>query len=346
MPQDGVRHRERKLVRVVRRQKKVLRRARYPLRPSKYSNHVYDDHQHLIMLVLRQYVHMPYRDFCDLMAVCTLLLEELELDEVPHFTTLQKFSARTDTRRLELLLLSFLEEARLRVLHLGVDSTGYSCTSASQYYIRTLEVRKNGPGPPKRGRLVRRYLKQTLAVETRKQLIAAVKFRMGPANDSPDFIPVVKKAGKARQDIMLVTGDKGYDAERNHEYVHEVIGGRSVIPVRRGDDPRVRIRGRYRRRQWKHFDSATYRQRVKVETVNSVQKRTMGSSVLSRKTGQRHKEMVFRALAYNGRRIGDFFSRSNRGFLQSRGSQRGNRLNMYGGLPGFDAENIDISPGQ
>jgi len=307
VPQDGVRHKESKLVRVVRRQKSVLRRARYPLRPSKYSNHVYSDHQHLIMLVLRQHFHMPYRDFCDLMAVCTVLQEELELEKVPHFTTLQKFSARTETRRLELLLLSFLEEAGLRVLYLAVDSTGYECTSASQYYVRTLEVRKNGPGPPKRGRLVRRYLKQTLAVETRKQLIAAVKFRMGPANDSPDFIPVVKKAGKARQNIRLVTGDKGYDAERNHEYVHEVIGGRSVIPVRRGDDPGVRIRGRYRRRQWKHFDSASYRQRVKVETVNSVQKRTTGSSVLSRKTGQRHKELVFRALAYNGRRVETLF---------------------------------------
>ena len=317
MPHDGVRHKERKLVRVVRKQKKVLRRARYPLRPSKYSNHVYNDHQHLIMLVLRQYFHLPYRDFCDLMAVCTVLLEELELGEVPHFTTLQKFSARTNTRRLELLLLAFLDEARLRVLYLGVDSTGYSCTSASQYYIRTLDVRKNGQGPPRRGRSVRRYLKQTLAVETRKQLIAAVKFRMGPANDSPDFIPVLKKAGRARQSIRLVIGDKGYDAERNHEYVHEVIGGKSVIPVRKGDDPKLRVRGRYRRGQWKHFDSCTYRQRVKVETVNSVQKRTSGSSALSRKTGQRHREMVFRALAYNGRRMETLFLVPIEGFYRA-----------------------------
>ena len=117
----------------------------------------------------------------------------------------------------------------------------------------------------------------------------------------------MRKAGKARQRIVLVTGDKGYDAERNHEYVHEVIGGSSVIPIRRGDGPRLCVRGRYRRRQWKHFDSPAYRQRVKVETVNSVQKRTTGSSVLSRKNGQRHRELVFRALAYSVRRMEALF---------------------------------------
>ncbi len=154
-------------------------------------------------------------------------------------------------------------------------------------------------------------------METRKQLIAAVKLRMGPANDSPDFIPVLKKAGRARQDIRLVTGDKGYDAERNHEYVHEVIGGRSVIPVRRGDDPDVRIMGRYRKRQRKHFDSRAYRQRVKVETVNSVQKRTMGSHVSSRKTGQRHRELVFRALAYNAKRMETLFHLLFEGFYKA-----------------------------
>jgi hypothetical protein len=119
--------------------------------------------------------------------VCTSLLEELELKKVPHRTKPHKSSKRAETRRLERLLLAFLEEARVRVLYLAVDSTGFSWTSASTYYIRVLEARESRLGGHRRGVLTRRYLKQTVAAEPRKQLIVAVKFRRGPANDSPGF---------------------------------------------------------------------------------------------------------------------------------------------------------------
>jgi len=303
VPQDGSRRKERKLVRVVRRQQKMLRRARYPLRRSKYANHLYNDRQHLILLVLRQHFRMPYRQFCETMEVCTVLMEEIGLTSVPHFTTLQKFSARTMVRRLERLLLAFLDEAGVRSLCIAVDSTGYSSTCASDYYTRIVERQGAGPGPPRKNRHVRRHVKETLAVETKKQIILAVKFRLGPANDSPDFIRVLRKVGRSGRRIVLVVADKGYDSEGNHEYVREVLGGRSVIPIRRGDDPRLRVRGRYRREQWKHFDSEAYKQRVMAETVNSVQKRTMGSHVLARKIGLQHTELLFRALAYNVRRV-------------------------------------------
>jgi len=121
MRQDGKKAKEHKLVRIVMRQKRILERARYPLRRSKYSNHVYTDHQHVILLVLRQHFKKSYREFCHIMEVCTELRDEIGLDKVPHWTTLQKFSARANIRRLENLLLACLEEARLRVLYLSVD---------------------------------------------------------------------------------------------------------------------------------------------------------------------------------------------------------------------------------
>jgi hypothetical protein len=52
-----------------------------------------------------------------------------------------------------------------------------------------------------------------MAFETRKQLIVAVKFRVGPANRSPDFIRVLKKVEPANQPVKLVVADQGYDAE-------------------------------------------------------------------------------------------------------------------------------------
>ena len=308
MPWDGKIAKQHKLVRIVRRQKRVLRRARYPLRGSKYANHLYTDHQHVVLLALRQQFRKSYRDFCELLEVCTEILDELGMKKVPHWTTLHKFSKRANTRRLERLLLGFLEEARVRALYLVVDSTGFSSTSASTYYTRVLEFRKSTLGGHRRGVQTRRFVKQSVAVETRKQLIVAVKFRVGPANDSPDFVRVLKKVCPAELPVKLVVADKGYDAESNHEYAQDVLGARTAIPVRAASRPKIKMSGKRRRRQRKEFDQKGYdSHRPKVETVFSVEKRKMGSHVLARVPSQQHKELIFRAFSYNTGRLETLF---------------------------------------
>ena len=79
MPWDGKKVNQHKLVRIVRRQKRVLKRARYPLRRSRYANNLHTDHQHVILLALCQHFRKSYRDFCEIVEVCTLLLAELGL---------------------------------------------------------------------------------------------------------------------------------------------------------------------------------------------------------------------------------------------------------------------------
>ena len=150
----------------------------------------------MVLLALRQHFRESYWDSCEVLEVCTSPLEELGLSRVPHWTTLQKFSKRAEARRLERLLLVYLEEVRLRTLHLAVDSTGFSSTSASTYYVRSLEFRDKDRRL-RRGIQLRRYVKQTMAVETRKQLIVAVKFRRGPSSDLLDFIRVLEKVRPA-----------------------------------------------------------------------------------------------------------------------------------------------------
>ena len=275
----------------------------------------------MVLLALRQHFRKSYRGFCEEIEVCTLILEELGLKRVPHWTTLHKFSMRANTRRLERLLLAFLEEARLRVLHLAVDSTGFSPTSASTYYVRTLKRRDGKSGRPRNRREMSHYLKQTVAAETRKQLIVAVKFRRGPAGDSPDFVNVLKKVEPAELPVRIVVADKGYDAESNHEYAQEVLGARTAIPVRAASRPKIKMRGRRRKKQAKEFDRPGYNQRPKVETVFSVEKRTMGSHVLARVTAQQHKELIFRAFSYNSRRLETLFLLFIEDFYKARGGQ-------------------------
>jgi glutamate-1-semialdehyde aminotransferase len=54
--------------------------------------------------------------------------------------------------------------------------------------------------------------------------------------------------------VKLVVADKGYDAERNHEYAQDVLGARTAIPVRAASRPKIKMRGRRRKRQAKDFD--------------------------------------------------------------------------------------------
>jgi hypothetical protein len=62
----------------------VLKRARYPHRSSKYANHLYDVHQHVVLHALQEYMRKSLRGFCEIMEICTPILDELGLKKVPH----------------------------------------------------------------------------------------------------------------------------------------------------------------------------------------------------------------------------------------------------------------------
>ena len=90
MPWDGKKANQHEPVRIVRRQEKVLKRARYPLRGSKFANHPPTNHQHVILLAERQQRNTARREFCDIMGVRTPILDELDMARVPHWAALHK----------------------------------------------------------------------------------------------------------------------------------------------------------------------------------------------------------------------------------------------------------------
>ena len=115
------------------------------------------------------------------------------------------------------------------------------------------------------------------------------------------------KVEPAELPVRIVVADKGYHAKSNHGYAQEVLGARTVMPVRAASRPKVKMRGKSRRKIAREWDDEEYHPRVKVETVFSVEKRRMGSHVLARNTSQQHKELIFRAFSYNSRRLETFF---------------------------------------
>src|SRR5439155_12020644 len=165
-------------------------------------------------------------------------------------------------------------------------------------------------------RRTRRFLKLTIGVESRTQLVTSIKLRRGPANDNRDFEPVVRK-GHSVKPIKVGIGDKGYDDEDNHELLRDELGAMSIIPARYENVPIWRTRGRYRKEMKRGYSKKTYHQRSKDETIFSVIKRTMGDEVRSVKTRAQNNEMRFKIISYNAARMASIAHYLFGGFLQS-----------------------------
>jgi exosome complex RNA-binding protein Csl4 len=83
-----------------------------------------------------------------------------------------------------------------------------------------------------------------------------------------------------------------------------------MIPIRnmarpsKGESTK-KARGFYRGVMKHHFSREVYSRRSLVETVNSMVKRKMGDVVYGKSETSRHKEVLFRCLAHNLRRLID-----------------------------------------
>lgn len=117
--------------------------------------------------------------------------------------------------------------------------------------------------------------------------------------DSPDFVRILKKLRPARQSVKLVVADKGCDSESDHEFSHVSLRARTMILVKGLDRPGIRIRGHYRRKRRRDFDTKAYHRRAIVETAHSVEKRKMGDSVSAKSVGRLQRGQILRVFAYN-----------------------------------------------
>lgn len=271
-------------------------RSGMPRYRSKYSKRVFDQWIWVALLVLRQYERKDYRGFVDWLEIATPVTGYLKLKRIPHYTSLQKATARLDSIWLRRIIGRFTKERDSEEMKLvGIDSTGYRLDHASRYYLT--RITHQGKKRDKR----RKHLKSTISVDLDSQLIVATKQRRGPAHDNKDFPNIVRNSHNIAQATIYVA-DKGYDSEENHTLVRDTLGAHSIIPPRYQETPIHRTRGRYRKEMKRGYDKKTYNQRVKTETVNSVVKRKMGDNIYSRKVKMQNRELDLRYIAYNARR--------------------------------------------
>ena len=82
----------------------IVKRSLPPSYSSKFSNHRYTQHQHLVLLSLMKRLRLTYREVVQLVALMPELRAMVGLETVPHFTTLQKFFQRVRSTAFDALL--------------------------------------------------------------------------------------------------------------------------------------------------------------------------------------------------------------------------------------------------
>ena len=140
----------------------------------------------------------------------------------PHYTTLQKFTERINGTSLlwKIIIASFILFLNINRLFIGIDSSGFKTTNASQYYTYKAKIPK-------------KYVKLSVSADVLLfQLICIIKIRRAPTkHDIIDFPPLLIKASEILP-ISITVADKGYDSEDNHVLVREYVHALSIIPPR------------------------------------------------------------------------------------------------------------------
>ena len=82
----------------------VLRSSHLPLYSCKYSRKTYTQHQRMAILLLREKLRTDYRATVELIELLTPIKHLLQLEQVPHYSTIHKFMTRAPSLFFKILL--------------------------------------------------------------------------------------------------------------------------------------------------------------------------------------------------------------------------------------------------
>ena len=282
---------------------KALKIAHVRRFPSKHDPRKYGVWAHACLLTLKQLEDKPYRFIVDMVNEMPGILELLNIEQTPHWTTLHKATQRIRTTLIERLVASFVQNTKSQRVHAGIDATGLQPTRASVYYTKVLKKDR------KKTRKIRKHLKLSTVVDLDHQLPMSFKVRRGPASDHLDSVPLVRKAHQVKK-IRSLDADKGYTQEKLRMLVVEECLAEDRIKVKNPEVPIWRTRGQYLKKAKRRKLRANYR--ALCETYHSVLKRVTGSTVRAVKVSMQNREVAFKVLACSAlrRAISSFIHRT------------------------------------
>jgi hypothetical protein len=173
------------------------------------SRHDFTQRQLMSCLILRAYLKTTYRGVLDFLAASASLQQCLGITgKLPHYTTLQKFSARSQVPAIAQKLVAAIGQSAAAHAdgqkNAAMDATGLACTTASDYFRG------------RSGRQIRRWVKVSVMVFCGSLLPLALVVDLKPTNDCTHASALITQAQEvARPDRLYA--DAGYDAEPIHQ---------------------------------------------------------------------------------------------------------------------------------
>lgn len=267
----------------------ILKKMHVPLYLHNKSKHTFSVHQHIVLLVLRQYESKSYESMVEWLEVATEILIQLQLKTIPHFTTLQKAASRLSDILLHVAIGRFIGIVSPGKIFAGVDATGFEDRHRTPYYSYRCSLRHS-------------YTKLSAGSDMKTQIICVVIIQHHPVSHDIKHFPELFGQMTAVTQMWIMVLDKGYDSEPIHQMIHNE-NMVSMIPTRNITALISRTRGKYRKQMKREFDYSLYHQRNKTETIFSVIKRRFGSEIKSYNNTMKEKELLYRVLAYNCHRM-------------------------------------------
>lgn len=264
----------------------------FPKHFSKFSKRTFNNWQLFALLVLRAKTKQSPEDLIEQILPGNVgLLNALGLTSIPTASALRKFARRLKAKWGHYALGGCAALAGLKEIICGIDGTGHSKLKGSRHYYK-----RTGKKAKKKD-----YAKVVGLDDLTTQLVLAVRIRKKARHDNVDFKPTVNRTARIVA-LDTVIGDKGFDAQKNHDVVHK-YGALLITPLKNKDVPIHRTKGADRKKLKRYFPKKKYHKRSKKETVWSVVKQKFGDAVTSLNFHMQKIELLCRYLAYNIDRI-------------------------------------------
>ena len=276
--------------------KQSLPAYRHLKSPKKFTQH-----QLVACLVLKEFFKKDYRGIEEILRDSSDLQRILELEEVPHYTTLQKAAHRLTRKnildKLIKKILSLAVKAKImqqKVHLLAIDGTGLESHHISSYFVK----RRAKYQSSYQMTTYTRYPKAGIIADCSTHLILSGISTRGPWPDIVHFQKAIIEA-KKNASLSVLVADAGYDSEKAHVFAREKHNIRTIIPPLIGRKTSKLPTGRYRRLMALRFNKKLYGQRWQVETVNSMIKRNLGSFLRARSYWSQCREIMLRLFTHN-----------------------------------------------
>jgi len=265
----------------------VVKSTRLTPYSCKFSKKIYTQHQLLALILFKDFRNQHYREFIEDIRDMNGVQEILDLSEVPHFTTLQKFFCRIKTVYLRITFrktvnLFYTSDDNIPIT--AIDSSGFTSGYCSHYFSeRTGKIRKH-------------FLKTSISVDTDQQVITGFIASNSRVHDTRHAVKLLRQCHKTRKSDCYVM-DKGYDSEAIHRLIRADLHANSVIPIRSWNNES--IGGKYRQEMATQFNHIVYPRRQLVETKFSVLKRKFGGDLKARRFLSQTKEIANKMIVCN-----------------------------------------------